>query len=103
VGSRDDGWAEHYAEMLKPEEETPPAVDPEIAAKKARQTAENQRRTAELHQQHSCYYIHCLTHGWPLDKLFTFKQWCSIDDFFRAQILERQASGYYEGAQEETK
>jgi hypothetical protein len=96
VGIRSDGWAEHYAEMLKPQEEPPPGPDPEIAARKAKQAAENQRRTAELRRQHHKYFNHCLSHNWPMDKAFTFAQWCSIDDDYRGQILERQASGYYE-------
>ncbi len=104
VRSRDGGWAEHYSEKLKPQEEPPSAVDPQIAARKAKQAAENQRRTSELRRQHHRYFNHCLSHGWPMDKAFTFAQWCSIDDFYRAQILERQASGYYEkNHQEETK
>jgi hypothetical protein len=98
VRSRDDGWSEYYADKLKPQEEPPPVVDPEITAKKARQAAANQRRTAELRRQHHRYYNHCLTHGWPMEKAFSFSQWCSIDDHYRGQILERQSSGYYEGS-----
>jgi hypothetical protein len=96
VRSRDSGWNEYYAEKMKPEPVPPPVPDPEIEARKARQAAETQRKTAELRRQHLQYYDHVLTHNWPLDKAFTFKQWCSIDAFYRAQILERQASGYYE-------
>jgi hypothetical protein len=84
---------------LKPQEEPPqPVVDPEIAAQKAKKAADNQRRTEELRRQHQKYLNHCINHDWPLDKAIVFGDWCKVDDFFRAQILERQASGYYEGS-----
>jgi hypothetical protein len=35
-------------------------------------------------------------HDWPLDKAIKFHDWIKVCDFYRAQILERQASGYYE-------
>jgi hypothetical protein len=105
VGSRGNGWAEFYHEQLnQPQPEpAPETVDPYVAKLRAARDEAATAYKRKAVDQWSQYIKHGVAHNWNVAGMIDLKDWLTVPEQYRQDILDKQASGYYEKKKQEAK